>query len=89
MAGFSFHSETYEWLVVAGKNKAQFKGSGTVNGGLDPNGNAYKFMIWAGDGMSDTCRIKIWWEGNGTEVVVYDNGAEQTIGGGSIVIHTK
>ncbi len=89
VAGFSFHAETYEWLVVAGKTKAQFKGSGTVNGGLDPNGNAYKFMIWAGDGTPDTFRIKIWWEDNGTEVVVYDNGAEQAIGGGSIVIHTK
>jgi hypothetical protein len=93
VAGFSFHSETYEWLVVTGKTKAQFKGSGTVNGGLDPNGNAYKFVIWAGDaaasGGSDTFRIKIWWEDNGTEVVVYDNGAEQAVGGGSIVIHTK
>jgi predicted outer membrane repeat protein len=93
VAGFSFHSETYEWLVVAGKTKAQFKGSGTVNGGLDPNGNAYKFMIWAGDGTasggSDTFRIRIWWEDNGTEVVVYDNGAEQAIGGGNVVIHTK
>jgi len=35
VAGFNFYSETYEWLVVnqAGTN-AQFKGSGTVNGGL-------------------------------------------------------
>jgi hypothetical protein len=46
-------------------------------------------MIWAGDGTPDTFRIKIWWEDNGTEVVVYDNGAAQAIGGGSIVIHTK
>jgi len=64
-----------------------------VNGLLDPAGNAYKFMIWAGDGAasggSDTFRIKIWWEDNGTEVVVYDNGAAQAIGGGSIVIHTR
>jgi len=94
VAGFSFHSETYEWLVInkTGTN-AQFKGSGTVNGLLDPAGNAYKFMIWAGDGAasggSDTFRIKIWWEDNGTEVVVYDNGAAQAIGGGSIVIHTR
>jgi predicted outer membrane repeat protein len=89
VAGFSFHSETYEWLVVAGKTKAQFKGSGTVNGGLDPNGNAYKFMIWAGDGTPDTFRIKIWWEAGGVETDVYDNGAEQAIGSGSIMIHTK
>ncbi len=93
VAGFSFHSETYEWLVVAGKTKAQFKGSGTVNGGLAPNGNAFKFMIWAGDGAvsggSDTFRIRIWWEAGGVETDVYDNGAEQAIGGGSILIHTK
>jgi len=94
VAGFSFHSETYDWLVVAGKTKAQFKGSGTVNDGLAPNGNPYKFMIWAGDGAAsggpDTFRIKIWWEDNGAvENVIYDNGAEQAIGGGNIVIHTK
>jgi len=90
VAGFSFHSETYEWLVISKtRTTAQFKGSGTVNGLLDPTGNAYKFMIWAGDGAPDTFRIKIWWEDNGTEVVVYDNGAAQAIGGGSIVIHTR
>jgi chitodextrinase len=90
VAGFSFHSETYEWLVIteAGAN-AQFKGSGTVNGGLDPNGNAYKFMIWAGDDVPDTFRIRIWWEADGVETDVYHNGAEQAVGGGSIVIHTK
>jgi len=92
--GFNFHAETYEWLVVnqGGKN-AQFKGSGTVNGGLDPNGNPFKFMIWAGDGSgpngADTFRIRIWWEAGGGENVVYDNGVDQPIGGGSIVIHTK
>jgi len=58
--GFNFHSEIYEWLVVnkSGMN-AQFKGSGMVNGALDPNGNAYKFMLWAGDGSPDTFRIRI------------------------------
>jgi hypothetical protein len=49
VGGFEFHSTSYEWLVVntAGTN-AQFKGSGLVNGALDPNGSAYKFMLWAG-----------------------------------------
>jgi len=90
VAGFSFDSDTYEWLVVnQGGTNAQFKGSGTVNGGLDPNGNPFKFMIWAGDGSPDTFCIRIWWEGNGTEVAVYDNGAAQAIGAGNIVIHTK
>jgi hypothetical protein len=90
VAGFSFYSETYEWLVVSkDKVTAQFKGSGTVNGTLDPNGNPYKFMLWAGDGALDTFRIKIWWEADGVENVVYDNGFNQPIGAGNIVVHTS
>jgi len=85
---FNFHSDTYEWLVVnQGGTNAQFKGSGTVNGWLAPNGDSYKFMLWAGDGSPDTFRIKIWWEDNGVETVVYDNGTDQAIGGGNIVVH--
>ncbi len=86
--GFRFHSTAYEWLVVDGKTKAQFKGSGLVNGGLDQNGNAYKFMLWAADGSPDSFRMRIWWEAAGVETVVYDNGFNQAIGGGSIVVHT-
>ena len=90
VAGFSFDSETYEWLVVnQGGTNAQFKGSGTVNGGLDPNGNAYKFMLWAGDGSPDTFRIRIWWEDAAGEHEVYDNGTDQPMSAGNIVIHTK
>lgn len=88
-AGMNFHSDTYAWLVVnqAGTN-AQFKGVGTINGGLDPNGNPFKFMLWAGDGSPDTFRIRIWWEdADGTEYNVYDNGFYQPIENGSIVIH--
>jgi len=94
VAGLSFYSETYEWLLVnkAGKN-AQFKGSGLINEAADPNGQAYKFMLWAGDGAtsggSDTFRIRIWWEAGGVENVVYDNGVAQAIGGGSIVVHRR
>lgn len=89
VAGMAFVSQSYEWLVVnqAGSN-AQFKGSGTVNGALDPNGNAYKFMLWAGDGATDTFRIRIWWEDASGEQDVYDNGVNQVIGGGNIVVHT-
>jgi predicted outer membrane repeat protein len=88
--GFNFHSTAYDWLVVEGKTKAQFKGSGTVNGALDPNGNEYKFMLWASDEEPDTFRIRIWWEdADGTEYDVYDNGFNQAISGGSIVVHTK
>jgi hypothetical protein len=89
--GLNFHSDVYEWLVVnQGGTNAQFKGSGTINGELAPNGTAYRFMIWATDGGQggvDTFRIKIWYEDNGSEVAVYDNGTNQAIGGGNIAIH--
>jgi PKD repeat protein len=94
VGGFEFSSTAYEWLVVnkSGTN-AQFKGSGLVNGELASNGSAYKFMLWAGDGLStnsaDTFRIRIWWEDAAGEHDVYDNGVDQPIGGGSIVVHTK
>jgi hypothetical protein len=90
--GLNFHSDSYEWLVVnqAGTN-AQFKGTGTINGDPDMNGNLYKFMIWAQDNDpdGDAFRIKIWYEldDDGEEYVVYDNGFDQPIDGGSIVIH--
>lgn len=80
----NFHSNVYNWLVVNqnGEN-AQYKGTGTVNGTGD-----YGFMLWAGDNgtFGDTFRIKIWNNGDG-EAVVYDNGFDQEVGGGQIVIH--
>lgn len=86
-AGLNFHSSAYEWLVVNQNDQnAQFKGSGKINRELAPNGEAYHFMLWAGDGDPDTFRIKIWYE-DGDEIIVYDNGPDQEIGGGSIVIH--
>ena len=58
---------------------------GTING----EGN-YRFMLWAGAGAPDTFRIRIWEEDDaGTETEVYDNGFDQAIDGGSIVVHTK
>jgi hypothetical protein len=80
----NFHSSTYDWLVVNGSDYARFKGCGTINGE-----GSYKFMLWAGDADPDTFRIKIWWEEDETEHVVYDNGMDQAIGGGSIVVHKK
>lgn len=86
-AGLNFKSTVYEWLVVAGA-KAQFKGSGTINGAGD-----YGFMLTAKDGTPDTFRIKIWEKSS--EIVIYDNMLDSadtedpttTLGGGSIVIH--
>jgi hypothetical protein len=83
----SFHSGTFEWLVVAG-GKAQLKGVGTING----QGN-YGFLIFATDAEStaatgdlDSFRIQIWNRNNG-DAVVYDNGAEQPLSGGNIMVH--
>lgn len=85
-AYLTFKSTSYEWLVVAG-SKAQYKGAGTINGKLAPNGEPYKFILTALDGNPDEFRIKIWYEVDGAEYVVYDNGPSQALGGGSIVIH--
>jgi hypothetical protein len=93
LAGLNFHSISYDWLVLAGA-KAQYKGSGTINGSGD-----YGFILTAIDGQVnggggvDKFRIKIWDKGTGN--VIYDNqmGAGDTadpntaIAGGSIVIH--
>jgi len=98
MADFNFHSDSYEWLVVAGV-KAMFKGVGTINGQGE-----YNFILTAIDAdinsndnvEIDRFRIRIWTEDEfGNEGVIYDNGldddsddATTEIGGGSIVIHT-
>lgn len=84
VANLNFHSTSYQWLVVnQNGTDAQFKGTGTINGTGE-----YKFMLWAGDGAPDTFRIKIWEEDeSGVETVIYDNGINQPISGGSIVIH--
>ena len=82
--GMNFSSSTYQFLIVnqAGTN-AQFKGTGTINGA-----GSYTFTIWATDNgnSGDTFRILI--TNNNGGATVYDNGVEQTLGGGSIVIHT-
>ena len=93
VADLNFHSESYQWLVVAGA-RAKFKGTGTINGSGD-----YGFMLSAIDGQMnggggvDGFRMKIWDRATGN--IVYDNqmGASDdadpaiAIGGGSIVIH--
>jgi HYR domain/PKD domain len=90
---FNFSSTVYEWLVIAGA-RAQYKGSGTVNGAGD-----YRFILTAIDGQVnggggvDKFRIRIWNNNGGG--IVYDNqmndpdSADPTtvLGGGSIVIH--
>ncbi|PVX26073.1 MAG: hypothetical protein CW691_02590 [Candidatus Bathyarchaeum sp.] len=93
VADLKFHSTSYQWLVIAGA-KAQYKGTGTINGE-----GSYTFMLTATDGKlkseltPDTFRIKIWDSASGN--IVYDNqlglsdSSDPTtaIEGGSIVIH--
>jgi hypothetical protein len=93
VAGLKFYSDTYRWLVVnRGGTSAQFRGEGTINGLGTPDGDLYRFMIWATDGQAseepDTFRVRIWWENefSGIETDIYDNGFRQAIGGGNIHI---
>lgn len=84
-AGFNFHSDSYEWLVVnQGGTNAQYKGTGTVDGSTE----LLQFMLWATDGTPDTFRIKIFRKVGDVEEVIFDNGTSQAIAGGSIQIHT-
>jgi len=52
-------------------------------------GSAYEFVVIYDPDGDDTLRIKIWYEDGDSEIVVYDNGFDQAIGGGSIVVHNK
>ena len=93
VGNLAFSSTTYDWLVIAGA-KAQFKGTGTINGK-----GSYRFMLTAidgkinGSGGVDKFRIKIW--NPTTNEVIYDNQQgvaddalpTTAIQGGSIIIH--
>lgn len=94
VADLNFHSTSYDWLVIAGA-KAQYKGTGTINGSGE-----YRFMLTAVDGQllgngDDKFRIRIWDDATGD--IIYDNqiGDDENgdpttaIAGGSIVIHKK
>ena len=89
-AGLNFSSTAYEWLVVTG-NKAQYRGSGTLNGVA---GYTFKLTAWDAPG-GDKIRMQIWDSAN---TVVYDNrlgqpedidnpSGVQGLLSGSIVIH--
>jgi PKD repeat protein len=95
-ADFNFSSTSYEWLVVSGA-KAQYKGTGTVNGE-----GAFGFRLTATDGQVnggggvDKFRLNVTENVNGG-AVIYDNALgspddidvanPQAISGGSIVVH--
>jgi len=92
-AGLNFESTSYDWMVISGTNKAQFKGVGRINGS-----GTYRFMLTCIDGGkpggqgADKFRIRIWSDNYG---LIYDNQLNApdnddpttVIGGGSIMIH--
>jgi uncharacterized delta-60 repeat protein len=92
-ANFDFNGTTYNWLLISGA-KAQYEGSGTING----SGN-YGFILTAIDGHVnggiDKFRIKIWNKSTGN--IIYDNQVTGDISdtadpvtplnGGNIIIH--
>jgi hypothetical protein len=85
-ANLDFHSTAYQWLVITGQCRGQFKGTGTINGG-----GSYTFLLTGVDGEQcanpgpDTFEIQI--TDNSNNTVVYDNGTNQQISGGDIAIH--
>ncbi|MBI5946939.1 MAG: right-handed parallel beta-helix repeat-containing protein [Chloroflexi bacterium] len=89
-AGLIFSSTAYDWLVVTG-NKAQYRGSGAVNGVA---GFTFKLTAWDVSG-GDKIRMQIW---DSAGSLVYDNrfgqsedidnaNGVQSLLSGSIVIH--
>jgi hypothetical protein len=94
-ASFRFHSASYRWLVVAGA-KAQYKGTGEVNGAA-----GYGFLLTAEDGDAkngggvDRVRLKVWEQVTGA--ILYDNvlgapddidsASPQAIASGSVILH--
>ena len=99
VAGLKFNGTADDWLVITG-NRAQFKGTGTINDFIPcigERGTVYGFTFIALDGDldksgPDRLRIRIWDQASG--VTVYDNepgisdsiGPYAPIGGGSIAI---
>lgn len=93
-ANINFHSEVYEWLIIAGA-KATYLGEGTING----QGH-YGFRLTAidgkisGGGGVDKLRMKIWDKDNNDQIVYDTNyGTPDTqdpsvaLSGGQITIH--
>jgi hypothetical protein len=95
VADLKFRSTSYDWLVISGA-KAQYQGSGTINGEGD-----FAFKLTATDGQVnggggiDKFRMKIWEKQH--NILIYDNqlGASDNsdpttaIQAGSIVIHKE
>ena len=85
--GMTFHSESYNWLLVTqtpgGLPTAELQGTGILNG----VGGYVMTLTTVDNGRADTLRFRI---ADSMNKVVYDTGdAMIPLEGGSIVIHSK
>jgi hypothetical protein len=84
----NFHSTGYQYLVITGTSTsgytAEYRGTGRIQG----RDGTFSFRVTLFDGVKtgkpDAFRIRITDAGGGT---VYDNGTDQAMSGGSIVVH--
>ena len=78
-------AEIYEVCLTVSDSGGLSDTACTIAVIYDPDGG-----FVTGDGSPDTLRIKIWEEdAGGVETVVYDNGTNQPIGRGNIIVHKK
>jgi hypothetical protein len=74
----NFHSEDYEWLVVAGA-KAQFKGTGTINGSGNYGSYSPRSTVRSAVAAAPTSSASRSGTKNNSDAVVYD---QPTVGAG-------
>ena len=79
----NFKSTVYEYLVVQGTTRAQYKGKGTINGSGEYHPDRFRIKITLGaDVVYDNQMGAL--ESDDPNLV-----PATALGGGSIVIHTK
>ncbi len=93
----NFQSTSYDWLVISGEHRAQYRGEGRLQ--HDPNEYAFALTVIDGSkpggGGENKLRFQLWDKVTGD--LVYDNqsgsadDADPTtvLGGGNISVHTK
>jgi hypothetical protein len=81
--GLTFRGLTQEWLIVdPGRGTASFRGTGRITG----EAGSFGYRVDLEEGQHDgVVRIRIW-RGDDESDLVYDNGIDQIIGGGSVTI---
>ena len=79
-ASIDFKATSFDWLVITNHNRAEYEGSGTING----NG-AWRFRVIANDATPDAFEIRIWSAGGSFDAPTYI--VSNSLGGGNNLIH--